>query len=191
MGHTVHFPASSECFTLHCSCVVLLMSVLKIQAPISANYTPVLHPHRDLIFYFALLILLNWHWMMASWWYHLIRRQGGGALFWSRESTCYCLVWFWLGAGNSFYPRIFICQGSRASQCLESSRSIFNRLFFFFLIRLLHCPLPGGSSIDVEDGIQTKEGWIFLKRFFESVLPSHGVQKNGLTRRKKPGVWLI
>ena len=144
MGHTVRFPAGSECFTLHCSCVVFPMSVLKIQAPISANYTPVLHPHRDLIFHFALLILLNWHWMMASWWYHLIRRQGGGAFFLSRESNCYCLVWFWLGVGNSFYPRIFICQGSRASECLESSRSIFYQLFFFFLISLLHCPLPEG-----------------------------------------------
>ena len=48
-----------------------------------------------------------------------------------------------------------------------------------------------GSSLDVEDGVQKKEGWIFLKLFFESVLPSHGVQKNGLTRRKKPRVWLI
>ena len=161
------------------------MSILKIQAPISANSTPVLHPHRDLIFYFALLILLNWHWMMASWWYHLIGRQGGGAFFWSRESNCYCLVWFWLGVGNSFYPRIFIGQGSRASECLESSRSIFYQLFFFFLISFSTAHFQKGSSIDREDGVQKKEGWIFLKLFFESVLPSHRVQKNGLTKEKK------
>ena len=64
--------------------------------------------------------------------------------------------------------------------CSFSSSSVFSTAHF-----------QKGSSIDVEDGVQKKEGWIFLKLFFESVLPSHGVQKNGLTRRKKPGVWLI
>lgn len=187
MGHTVHFPAGSECLTLPCSSVVFLMSVLKIQAPVSANYTPVLHPHRDLIFYFALLILVNWHWMMASWWYHLIRRQGGGAFFWSRESNCYCLVWFWLGVGNSSYPSIFVCRGSRASECLGSSRSVFIDYSFSSSSAFSIAHFQKGSSTDVEDGVQKKEGWHFLKLSFESVLPSHRVQKNGLTRRKNPG----
>ena len=71
-------------------------------------------------------------------------RRWGILLEQRKQLLLFGLVWFWLGVGNSFHPSIFICQGSRASECLESSRSIFYRLFFFFLISLLHCPLPEG-----------------------------------------------
>lgn len=56
---------------------------------------------------------------------------------------------------------------------------------FFMACSFLHqsSPLPTiqkGSSMDIENGVCKKEARIVQKLFFESVLPLHGAQENGL-----------